>query len=185
MKYHPDHNPGDKAAEEEIKKINEAYSILSDPAQRQQYDQQLAQQKAQQTAGAQSAQSYYQQKYKQSQQQAGQQQQSQQSSSRSRRSYRSRHSYQGYRPRQPPPQPAPVSLSYPRIVLVIALLPLLCILSSGNFGLAAVYVFLNGSILCFCISQNTPNPSIQKTFRMASFLAFSIAVLAVRLLGGD
>ena len=31
MKYHPDKNKGDKAAEEQFKEINETYSILSDP----------------------------------------------------------------------------------------------------------------------------------------------------------
>lgn len=36
--YHPDQNPGDKAAEEKFKSIGEAYSILSDPQQRKQYD---------------------------------------------------------------------------------------------------------------------------------------------------
>ena len=38
MKYHPDKNPGDKAAEEKFKEINEAYAVLSDPDQKNKYD---------------------------------------------------------------------------------------------------------------------------------------------------
>ncbi len=38
-KYHPDSNPGNAAAEAKFKEISEAYSVLSDKTQRQEYDQ--------------------------------------------------------------------------------------------------------------------------------------------------
>src|SRR5260370_10580332 len=40
-KYHPDLNPGDKAAEDRFKKLQEAYDVLSEPKKRQMYDQQV------------------------------------------------------------------------------------------------------------------------------------------------
>src|ERR1700686_1946764 len=38
-KHHPDLNPGDKAAEDRFKKVQEAYDILSEPKKKQMYDQ--------------------------------------------------------------------------------------------------------------------------------------------------
>ena len=39
MKYHPDRNQGDKAAEGKFKEASEAYQVLSDPKKKSSYDQ--------------------------------------------------------------------------------------------------------------------------------------------------
>ena len=38
IRYHPDHNPGDRQAADRMKEINEAYAILAIPRKKEQYD---------------------------------------------------------------------------------------------------------------------------------------------------
>ena len=51
-KFHPDVNPGDKAAETKFKEINKAYEVLGDPAKRKKYDELGANWRMYEQAGA-------------------------------------------------------------------------------------------------------------------------------------
>lgn len=51
-KYHPDANPGDKKAEEQFRKISEAYALLHNPQKRRDYDKKLREEQQKAFPGA-------------------------------------------------------------------------------------------------------------------------------------
>ena len=146
FQYHPDHNPGDKNAEEKFKEISEVYSLfekhLRDPFTRVKYNQERAQFKINQQTGSWSY---------------------QQSSS----TGTTPRGYQSYAQGSYTPSPFPIPLAS-IVVFDIVLLALIILNVDPRVNIA--FSTSNVSLLCYSLSTQTIGIQTGRILKAASYL---------------